>query len=146
MKVMKNSAATVYLLLISLMTLGQSKVKSFYFDLNHTEPTHYSSIQFEQFKKSLSRGQIHVIEINSFTDSTGTSAGNDSIARNRLNYIASRLNLDYTVKLNAYGLERPYILPKAISSRRVDIIYEMGPRKITPIKTEKDSLIEPEVI
>jgi outer membrane protein OmpA-like peptidoglycan-associated protein len=105
-------------------------VKSFYFESNFTEPTRYSSQQFEQFKRTLKSGQVHILEINSFTDSTGSAAANDSLARTRLNYFISRLELDSSVKLNAYGIQRPYFYQEALNSRRVDIVYEIGPKAI----------------
>ncbi len=134
--------ATYLTLLLCFLSLGQEKVKSFYFELSYGEPTRYSEMQFEQFKKSLESGQVHIVEINSFTDSTGTASGNDSLAKVRLNYFVSQINPDPSVRLNAYGLKRPYALPKALNSRRVDIIYEIGPKPSNHIATSEENSLE----
>jgi outer membrane protein OmpA-like peptidoglycan-associated protein len=122
--------------------MSQSQVKSFYFESNFAEPTRYSSQQFEQFNRTLKNGQIHILEINSFTDSTGTISSNDSLAKARLNYFVSRIELDPSVKLNTYGVQRPYVLPKTLNSRRVDIIYEIGPKPSTQIASSENNSIE----
>jgi outer membrane protein OmpA-like peptidoglycan-associated protein len=139
---MKKCVTTLNLLLFSFLVIGQSQVKSFYFELNFTEPTRYSTQQFEQFKRTLKSGQVHILEINSFTDSTGSAAANDSLARTRLNYFISRLELDSSVKLNSYGIQRPYFLPKALNSRRVDIVYEIGPKPPIQIASSENNSIE----
>ena len=134
--------ATILTLLLCFLSFGQKKVKSFYFELSYGEPTRYSTLQLEQFKKSLVSGQVHILEINAFTDSTGTVYDNDSIAKVRLNYFVSQINPDPSVKLNAYGLQRPYTLPKSLNSRRVDIIYEIGPKPSNHIATSEENSLE----
>jgi outer membrane protein OmpA-like peptidoglycan-associated protein len=139
---MKNCFTTLHLLLFSFLVMSQSQVKSFYFESNFSEPTRYSSQQFEQFKRTLNSGQVHILEVNSFTDSTGSVSSNDSLAKSRLNYFVSRLELDPSVKLNAYGIQRPYVLPRTLNSRRVDIIYEIGPKPSNHIATSENNSIE----
>lgn len=139
---MRKSLTTLYLLMFSVIVLGQSQVKSFYFESSLKEPTRYSAQQFEQFKRTLTSGQVHILEVNSFTDSTGSVSSNDSLAKSRLNYFVSRLELDPSVKLNAYGIQRPYVLPRTLNSRRVDIIYEIGPKPSYHIATSENNLTE----
>jgi outer membrane protein OmpA-like peptidoglycan-associated protein len=114
------------LLISSLLTFGQSKVKSFYFEKNFSEPTKFSQQQLSKFKASHIDGTIRILEINAFTDSTGTPASNDTLAWERLSYFVKALNPDQNVKLNAYGLQRPYVVPKTLNYRRVDIIYTIS--------------------
>lgn len=116
------------LVLSSVLTFGQSKVKSFYFEKNFSEPTKFSQQQLAKFKTSHIEGSIRILEINAFTDSTGSPASNDTLACERLNYFVKALNPDQDVKLNAYGLQRPYSVPKTLNYRRVDVIYTIGSR------------------
>ena len=44
--------------------------------------------------------------------------------------------------MNAYVLKRPYVLPRALNSRRVDIIYEIGPKPSNHIATSEDESLE----
>lgn len=139
--------AALLLLPISSILLGQSKVKSFYFETNEVIPTKYSQQQFSVFKKSCDNGIVHILEINAYTDSTGTAMSNDSLAKARLQYFVERIKPDNDVQLHAYGLQRPYVVPKVLNYRRVDIVYEMGPKKMTQIfasNNEETLIIEEE--
>lgn len=130
---MRKNLITFFLHVFSLLALGQEQVKSFYFPPSLNEPTQYSVHQFDQFKQSIDSGQVHITEINAFTDSSGSSLANYTLANARLTYFTSRLIIDSSVKLNAYALQRPYILNEALNSRRVDIIYETSPRSASDI-------------
>lgn len=111
------------LVLSSSFIFGQSNVKSFYFERNFSEPTKFSQEQLAKFKSLHIEGSIRILEINAFADSTGSPASNEKLAWERLNYFVKALNPDQDVKLNAYGLQRPYSVPKTINYRRVDVIY-----------------------
>ena len=111
------------LVLSSSFIFGQSNVKSFYFERNFSEPTKFSQEQLAKFKSLHIEGSIRILEINAFADSTGSPASNETLAWERLNYFVKALNPDQDVKLNAYGLQRPYSVPKTINYRRVDVIY-----------------------
>lgn len=121
---MKN-LISILVLLLSLNGLTQTKVKSFYFLLNHKVPTPYSQQQLAKFNHTASNGTIKILEINAFTDSIGTPSFNDTLAQIRLSYISKRLPLHQDVKLNAYALQRPYSVENALNWRRVDVIYMM---------------------
>ncbi|GEM_PF-615402 len=113
------------LLTLSTNLFGQTKIKSFYFFTNKSKPTIYSQKQFDEFNRSINMGMAKIIEINAFTDSTGTVTSNDTLAAERLDYFTSRLTNTSGIKMNAYALERPYPLPSALNWRRVDIIYDI---------------------
>lgn len=130
---MRKSLITFSLHVFSILALGQEQVKSFYFPPSLKEPTQYSAHQFDQFKQSIDNGQVHILEINAFTDSSGSALANYTLATARLTYFTSRLFIDSSVKLNAYALQRPYILNEALNSRRVDIIYKTSPRSASDI-------------
>lgn len=123
----------LFILSISGSTLSQTKVKSFYFMTNQVEPTLYSQNQFALLKTSFVNGDIQIIEINAFTDSTGSRKSNDSLALKRLNYFANQLSLNTSIKQNAYALERPYVLERSINNRRVDIFYTMSEEATIPL-------------
>lgn len=113
------------LFVLSFSAHAQNKIKSFYFFTNKSTPTIYSQNQFEEFKRSVEKGIAKIIEINAFTDSTGTALSNDTLALDRLNYFTSQLKNSKGIKTNAYALERPYPVPSALNWRRVDIIYDI---------------------
>jgi hypothetical protein len=96
---MRKSLITFFLHVFSLLALGQEQVKSFYFPPSLNEPTQYSAHQFDQFKQSIDSGQVHIMEINAFTDSSGSSLANYTLANARLTYFTSRLIIDSSVKL-----------------------------------------------
>lgn len=120
---MKTYSILLFIVLVSNLALSQTKVKSFYFMTNQTEPTIYSQNQFILLKNSFENGDIFINEINAFTDSTGTRKSNDSLAIKRLSYFTEQLSLNPSIKQNAYALERPYIIDRSINHRRVDIFY-----------------------
>lgn len=111
--------------ILSFSALSQNKIKSFYFFTNKSIPTIYSQKQFDDFKRIVDMGMAKIIEINAFTDSTGTVTSNDTLAAERLDYFTARLKNTSSIKMNAYALERPYPLPSALNWRRVDIIYDI---------------------
>jgi len=127
----------IYILLlvisVSGSALSQTKVKSFYFMMNQVEPTLYSQNQFALLKSSFEKGNIQILEINAFTDSTGTRKSNDTLAMKRLTYFTQQLSLNPSVKQNAYALERPYVLDRSINHRRVDIFYTMSEQTTVPL-------------
>jgi len=135
---MKTYSILLFLVLVSNLALSQTKVKSFYFMTNQTEPTIYSQNQFALLKTSFEKGDILINEINAFTDSTGTRKSNDSLALKRLYYFTEQLSLNPSIKQNAYYLERPYVLDRSINHRRVDIFYTIT-GQVKPINEVADS-------
>lgn len=133
------------LLTLSTNLFGQTKIKSFYFFTNKSKPTIYSQKQFEEFNRSVDLGMAKIIEINAFTDSTGTVTSNDTLALERLNYFTSLLKNPQNIKTNAYALERPYPLPSALNWRRVDIIYEITlGNQTNDIASSEDGIVKVE--
>jgi outer membrane protein OmpA-like peptidoglycan-associated protein len=130
-----KSILTSLLLILIHVCHAQPKVKSFYFLMNQREPTLYSQEQLAKLSSSVNTGSIIVLEINAFTDSIGTPAFNDTLAKQRLDYFTSRIRLTDSTRLNAYGLRRPYLLPNTLNWRRVDIVYSIysGPKMTPPL-------------
>lgn len=104
---------------------AQTKVKSFYFLFDMNVPTEYSQNQLELFAESVKSGVVKVIEINAFTDSSGTMRHNDTLSFERLNFVAERIPNSTALKKNSYALDRPYQVQNALNWRRVDVIYEI---------------------
>ncbi|MES2799225.1 MAG: OmpA family protein [Bacteroidota bacterium] len=109
------------------MLQGQTKVKSFYFLFDQNEPTEYSQNQLKLFAESVQNGAVKVLEINAFTDSSGTNQHNDTLSNQRLNFISMQIPNSSILKKHAYALERPYQIENVLNWRRVDVIYEMEP-------------------
>ena len=131
------------LFVLSFSAHSQNKIKSFYFFTNKSKPTIYSQKQFEEFKKSVDIGLAKIIEINAFTDSTGTTFSNDTLAQDRLKYFTSQLKNPEMIKTNAYALERPYPVPSALNWRRVDIIYFIALENQTnDIASSEDGIVK----
>lgn len=121
---------------------SQTKIKSFYFENDQSVPTPYSQNQLKLFKASYRRGEIFILEIYSYTDSIGSTAYNDSLARKRLNYVSSYLGVPSasTVQLKPYGLVRKYDVKDYKSWRRVDVYYSMKPPAVPKPSDTKDSI------
>jgi outer membrane protein OmpA-like peptidoglycan-associated protein len=134
----------LYTLLIFTPLLGgtQTKIKSFYFENDQSVPTPYSQNQLKLFKSSFKRGEVYILEIYSYTDSIGSVAYNDSLARKRLNYVSNYLGVTQasTVQLKPYGLVRKYDVKDYKSWRRVDIYYSYSPPTIKNVQLVNDSV------
>jgi outer membrane protein OmpA-like peptidoglycan-associated protein len=106
-----------------LLTHGQKMIVSFYFPRDNSIPTDYSKEKLQHFKKTVIEDSITILEINSFTDSTGTTDSNEKLALQRLDYIKNFLPKTDSTQFNAYGLKRPYEVVNVVNWRRVDIVY-----------------------
>lgn len=135
----------LHTLLVLIPFLGgtQTKIKSFYFENDQSVPTPYSQNQLKLFKGSFNRGEIYILEIYSYTDSIGSIAYNDSLARKRLNYVSNYLGITSvsTVQLKPYGLVRKYDVKDYKSWRRVDIYYSSSPPSVKNTTNTKDTAI-----
>jgi outer membrane protein OmpA-like peptidoglycan-associated protein len=118
-----KTIVNIILLILALNGFTQTELKSFYFHKNQKVPTPYSQEQLSKFSSKVATGTIIILEINAFTDSLGAVSFNDTLSQIRLNYISKRLPVNQNVKLNSYGLQRPYRVDNVLNWRRVDVIY-----------------------
>lgn len=125
---MKKILLYIAVLFLPFLFFGQTKIKSFYFENDQSIPTPYSTNQLHQFKQSLKKGEINILEVYSYTDSIGSPQYNDTLAKKRLNYTANYLGLQYnsSVQLKSYGIDRRYDIVNHKNWRRVDIYYAQG--------------------
>lgn len=112
-----------------MVSIAQSKVKSFYFFKNQSVPSTYSQIQLDLFLKSMENGMVKLLEINSFTDSIGTHEYNHQLSESRLLFVKNKLKISNEIKTNVYCFERPYEIANVLHWRRVDIVYEIIPQQ-----------------
>ena len=124
---MKKRILNIILIFVPLVIFGQPKIKSFYFERSQSIPTEYSLNQLSLFRQSFKNGELTILEICSYTDSIGTFKYNDSLAKRRLNYVTSFLNLNQnlSIRLNSYGLTHKQDLTNFKNWRRVDVYYTL---------------------
>ena len=127
----------ITLIIIPLFIFGQPKIKAFYFEINQSIPTEYSLNELNLFRQSYAQGEFTILEICSYTDSSGSSKLNVSLSKKRLNYVISFLGIkpNEAIQLNSLSLSYKYDLSGFKSWRRVDIYYSLNEPDF-----EKDSL------
>lgn len=140
---MRKRLLHIVFILLPVLIVGQTKIKSFYFDNDKSIPTPYSQNQLALFKQSFNKGEISIFEIYSYTDSIGSSQYNDSLAKKRLNYVTNFLGIqsNSAVQLKPYGLVRKYDVSDYKSWRRVDIYYSLTPK---PTLSDSNQLVNKE--
>lgn len=140
-----------FMLLFSVLSHTQNRIKSIYFENDQSVPTPYSQNQLQLFKKAFDNKEFTIIEICAYTDSIGSARYNDSLAKKRLSYVVDILDIpkNTSIKLKPYGLDRRNDVQNAKSWRRVDIYFSIDSNKISEYNSPIDSsyvLMEDEFI
>ncbi|MDX2359442.1 MAG: OmpA family protein [Crocinitomicaceae bacterium] len=124
---MRRSILLFVLLLITGSSFAQVEVTSFYFNNNGVEPTKYTKAKLAYLQEIMNSNDFQVIEINSFSDISGSAEDQTALCLKRQEYVVNALKVsDENVIKNVFGRRRVDLNFVPYNWHRVDVYYHLG--------------------
>lgn len=131
---MKCCLLLLWLLFSTSHVFSGVEMVSLYFEEGTAKPTGYTVQKMEDFQKLLANYTVQFIEINAFSDASGSTEFNQKIASERLTFILNYYSIDEEgVLITNHGKQKTILNFSPFNWERVDLYYFIGEELYKPI-------------